>query len=105
MPNSSGELRVGMFVKGRILTGVRAGVVLVPRAALLSWDVATAQAQTFVVEGDTARRREVRTGIVSGDSVEIVEGLRSGEPVVTRGAFNLRDGDRIQVAGDQAAAT
>jgi hypothetical protein len=31
--------------------------------------------------------------------VEVVSGLRPGEAVVTRGAFNVRDGDALAVAG------
>jgi multidrug efflux pump subunit AcrA (membrane-fusion protein) len=34
-----------------------------------------------------------------GENVEISTGLAAGDRVVTRGAFNLRDGDRVTVAG------
>ena len=97
--NPTGELKAGLFVKGRILTGARAGVVQVPRAALLSWDVEARKAELFVLDGDVARRRTVTTGAVVGDAVEIASGLAAGDRVVTRGAFNLRDGDRVAVAG------
>ena len=99
VPNPTGELKAGLFVKGRILTGTRTGVLQVPREALLSWDVQAGKADVFVVNGDTARRRSVSTGAVTGDVVEIGSGLGAGEVVVTRGAFNLKDGDRVAVAG------
>lgn len=91
-------LRGGLFVKGRIETARRRGVVLVPRASLLSWDVAGKTGDLFVAEDNVARRRAVRTGSVSGDRVEIASGVAAGELVVTRGAFNVKDGDRIGVA-------
>jgi membrane fusion protein (multidrug efflux system) len=102
--NSSGELRGGMFVKGTILTGSRTGVLLAPRAALLAWDVAAGKAELFVAEDGVAVRRQVRTGAVSGDRVEVVDGLGTGDSLITRGAYNLKDGDRIDIVASQAAA-
>lgn len=90
-------LKGGLFVKGRIETGRRRNVLQVPRAALLSWDVDGKKADLFVVDRDVARRRAVRTGAVSGDRVEIASGLTAGETVLTRGAFNVKDGDRVDV--------
>ena len=99
--NDDGALRGGIFVKGRILTGSRPGILQIPRAALLSWDVERHVGEVFVVTGETAERRSVRTGQTTADSVEVVEGLAAGDRVVTRGGFNLRPGDRIQVASSQ----
>lgn len=90
-------LKGGLFVKGRIETARRRGVLLVPRASLLSWDVAGKTGELFVAEDNVARRRAVRTGASSGDRVEIATGVGAGELVVTRGAFDVKDGDRIRV--------
>ncbi len=98
VPNEPEVLRGGLFVKGRIVTGGRKGVVLVPRAALNSWDPAVLKGEVFVVDNNVARRRDVRTGGTRGDFVEIAEGLRQGETVVTRGSFNVKDGDTLGIA-------
>ena len=98
VPNAPEVLKGGMFVKGRIATGGRKGVVQVPRAALLSWNVAARKGEVFIVADNVARRRGVTTGTVQGDRVEIPSGLRPGETVVTRGAFLLSDGDAVKVA-------
>jgi len=98
VPNVPEVLKGGLFVKGRIATGVRMGVVLIPRTALLSWNVAARKGEVFVVDDNVARRRGVATGAVQGDRVEIPSGLRSGETVVTRGAFLLSEGDAVKVA-------
>lgn len=95
--NNSEELRTGQFVKGRIVTGKRQAVLQVPRTALLSWDVAAGKGDLIVVDNTFARRRTVRTGSVSGDLVEISSGLSKEEAVVTRGGFNVKDGDRVNV--------
>ncbi len=68
-----------------------------PRAALLSWDVAAKSGDVFVADNNVARRRTVRTGTVSGELVEIASGLSKGEMVLTRGGFNVKDGDRVNV--------
>jgi RND family efflux transporter MFP subunit len=94
--NAAGTLKPGLFAKGRIVTGHRAGVLVVPRAALVSWDTASRAASVFVLEGGKARRRTVRTGVAAGDGVEVLEGLHAGDEVVTRGGFNLRDGDAVR---------
>jgi len=97
--NDDDALKGGLFVKGRIVTGARLQVLAVPRAALLTWDLESARADVFVIDGDVARRRSLTTGVAFGDAVEVVSGLTSGEIVITRGGFNVRDGDRVVVTG------
>ena len=93
--NGDGALRGGLFVRGRIVTGARQGVLNVPREALLNWNVEQHTADVFVVEGDQARKCAVRVGTAGEKAVEIGSGLESGDVVVTRGAFALRDGDKV----------
>ena len=95
--NVSEQLKGGLYVKGKIITGKRTGVLRVPRTALLSWDVAGKKGDLFVVKGETASRRTVQTGSVTGDFVEVTSGINPGDPVIVRGGFNLKDGDRVNV--------
>jgi multidrug efflux pump subunit AcrA (membrane-fusion protein) len=95
--NTSDQLKGGLFVKGWIMTGKRAGVLQIPRNALLTWDVGGKKGEVFVVNGDVASRKIVRTGNLSGDRVEISSGLRAGEWVVTRGGFNVKEGEKVNV--------
>jgi len=95
--NLSEQLKGGLFIKGRIITGKRSNVLRIPRTALLLWDVTGKKGDLFVIEGERAKRRTVQTGAIMGDFVEITTGLSPSERVVTRGGFNLKDGDRVQV--------
>lgn len=97
--NSNDVLKGGLFAKGKILTGKRNDVLQVPRQALATWDTTAKKGTLFVVEGDSARLRQVATGVVTGDLVEVVAGVRAGERYVSRGAFNLKDGDKVALAG------
>jgi RND family efflux transporter MFP subunit len=95
--NGNEQLKSGLFVTGRIKTGERKGVIKIPRAALLTWDVPGKKGEVFVVQGDVAKRRMVRTGVLTGDLVEVTEGVEPGNLVITRGGFNVKDGDNVNV--------
>jgi multidrug efflux pump subunit AcrA (membrane-fusion protein) len=96
--NGGEQLKGGLFVKGRILTGRRTGVLNIPRTALLVWDVEGKKGDIFVVGGEVATRRTIGTGGAMGDLIEVTSGLKVGEQVITRGGFNVRDGDRVSIA-------
>lgn len=95
--NADGALRGGLFVRGRIDAGERTGVLRLPRSALLSWDVGARRAEVFAVRDHVARRCRIETGEAGDDVVEVAAGLAAGDSVITRGAFNVRDGDRVNV--------
>ena len=99
------QLKGGLFVKGRIVTGTRSEVLQVPRSALASLDIQAKKGNLFIVANGTAHKREVLSGVVNGDMVEIVSGLKPGEQYVVRGGFNLQDGEKVAVspAGPAAA--
>jgi RND family efflux transporter MFP subunit len=103
--NTDGALKGGLFVHGRILTAVRTGVLQVPRAALLNWNVGDCSADVFVVRDGRADKRTVQTGTgaAPGAPVEITSGLAAGDRVVVRGGFALRDGDQVTVAPAQGS--
>jgi RND family efflux transporter MFP subunit len=93
--NDDGALKGGLFVKGRIIVASRPGVIQVPREALLNWNVAKRAAEVFVIRNGQAEKHAVECGKATGTSVEIIRGLAPGDQVVTRGAFALRQGDKV----------
>jgi membrane fusion protein, heavy metal efflux system len=81
-------LRAGMFVDVQIEYGPSAAVVQVPATALQRYG-----GETFVfvpLERDEFRKVQVKLGRSNSHAVEIVEGLRAGEPVVAEGGFALK---------------
>jgi len=102
--NQTEQLKGGLFAKGRIVTGERKNLILIPRSAIAGLDLLSARGVVNTVAAGVARRREVATGAVSGEMVEIVSGLKAGEQYVVRGGFNLRDGDRVLVAATERVA-
>ena len=113
VPNPDGLLRSGMTARTRVgdPPAVKPGVVCVPLSALVTLArdgnlQARSQAQlgVFVVEGGQATKRAVKTGDIIHSSIQITEGLRGGEQVVTSGASFLYDGAPVEVATDHLAA-
>lgn len=53
--------------------------------------------RVFVVDGERARLRIVRTGPIVDGQVSIISGLEAGERVILNPARSLRDGQRVRV--------
>jgi len=82
------SLKVGMFARASIDAKRSCGVAI-PRTAI---DHLTVQ----VVKGNTIETRNVRVGLVSDTSTEILEGLAVGDIVVADAGSSLHDGDQIK---------
>ncbi len=97
--NGNGQwvLRPGMYATAEISMAVREAALMAPAASVLR--VLDRQI-VFVVEDDVARAATVKTGIRSGDRVEIVEGLADGDEYVVMGQNKLTDGVRVERVKD-----
>lgn len=103
--NKDGDLKSGLFTTGRIETDRKHSTIKVPRQVLNNYDMSKNTAQVFVAEGSTARIRQVATGLVHGDDIEITSGLKEGEMIVSRGGFNLTDGAPIVATGQSGTTS
>jgi membrane fusion protein, multidrug efflux system len=69
---------------------------VIPAAALLN--AKGDAAQVMVVDSQNqASSRDVKTGIATGQQVQIVSGLKPGEIVVTEGAYGLPDKTKVKI--------
>lgn len=98
VPNPNGLLRGGLFATGVIGTAVHHAVLQIPRSALLNVSSDQKTADVFMRGGEQALLRRLALGVGTEDMVVVASGLNAGDEVVTRGGFNLRDGDSIVVA-------
>lgn len=92
--NKNSLLRPGMFVNASIIIQQKEEVLTVPADVVLSQ---MGGKYVFAVEGETARKRIVQTGLEGKKRVEIVSGLKADEQVVVKGFETLRDGSKIKV--------
>lgn len=87
-------LRVGGFVKARIVTDTRHEALAIPKLALVEEG---GLRSVFVAEADSVRKVEVSTGLWDDTHVEVLDGIDAGAWVVSLGQGGLRTGTRIDV--------
>jgi membrane fusion protein, multidrug efflux system len=92
VPNSSLELKPGFFARLKVFTGPARDAVVIPVTSIL-YDGAKTRA--YVQEGKKAREKALRLGGKFGDVVEVIEGLKGGERLITVGQSGLSDGAEI----------
>jgi membrane fusion protein, multidrug efflux system len=95
VPNVEHFLKPGYFAKVQIYTQAARDAVVIPVTALL-YDASTIR--IFVVNGDNAHERIIKTGNKYGDVVEVLDGVKEKEQVVVVGQNNLSEGVKVHVA-------
>ena len=93
VPNERGFLRPGSFARVDIMTEVSQPVITVPSSAIIVF--AGVEKVLVVRQGKSAEVR-VTTGRRLGEDVEIVDGLKRGDPVIARPG-NLVGGQPVTV--------
>lgn len=85
LDNRDGKLKPEMFASFNIVTSGEAQSLAVPEEAVVREGEA---ARVWIVEGNNALAlRNIRTGRSSHGMVEVLDGLKGGERVVTRGSL------------------
>jgi RND family efflux transporter MFP subunit len=79
---------IGLSLEVNITTHRRDRALLIPQAALV-------EGQVWTIRDGRAHKTAVKAGIQSADLVEILSGLKAGEPVIVGPPEGLADGDRI----------
>jgi len=94
IPNRNGMLKGEMFARIELDLGSQRETALLPRDALV---YRGEQPGVYVIESEKAKFQPVATGLTQEDKVEVVNGLKAGDVVITRGSNLLKDGDRVRV--------
>ena len=88
-------LRLGENVYGDIAVETRPNAVVVPVEAIVPGDEPGSY-KVFVVDASgTAKATDVKIGGRTTTKVEITDGLKGGESVVTQGAFGVQDSAKV----------
>ena len=101
MAGGQKELKPGMFGRVEILYDRRDAATLVPKDAVLTEDAAQS---VFVVADGKAKRRSIKVGYSDSYNYEVLDGLKSGDQVVTTGQANLKDDAKVHVVNAPGAA-
>lgn len=87
-------LRQNQRLSARVLLGTRRNVLKVERGPFLEQGGGNT---AWVMDGDSASPRPIRTGVASLGEVEILDGLKQGDRVVVSGADQFGDATRVSI--------
>ncbi len=88
IPNPGGKLKPEMFGEMTVRIGEEVEALMLPAEALVKEGP---EEYVFVQKNDTLfEKRTVKSGFHLNEKVEITEGLKAGEKVVTKGSFYLK---------------
>lgn len=100
--NSSAQsLKAGMYATATFDLPEQQPTIIIPRGAFVG---SVSSNEIFILQnGNTARLRKVTAGRILGEQVEIIEGLKEGETVITSGQINLVDGTEVKPQANENA--
>ncbi|MCJ0826636.1 efflux RND transporter periplasmic adaptor subunit [Luteimonas sp. 50] len=87
-------LRQNQRLSARILLDTRHDVLMVDRGPFLEQGGGTS---AYVMDGDSAVKRQIRTGASSLGAVEILEGAQEGDRIVVSGSDQFGDAERVVI--------
>jgi membrane fusion protein (multidrug efflux system) len=93
LPNPGYRIKPGMYAEAEWLESKRSALV-VPLTAVVE---RAGEKFVFLADGGRALLAPVTVGTVAGDVIEILAGLKDGQRVVTTGAGQLNDKDKIKI--------
>jgi RND family efflux transporter MFP subunit len=94
VPNENALLKPGTFARVKVRTNKVDQVLTLPYSAL---QYRYGVNRVFVVNGDHLVARELRVGERLGDLIEIVSGVKAGDPVAMTDVDKLVDGLKVSV--------
>jgi membrane fusion protein (multidrug efflux system) len=95
LPQDSG-LRPGELVQFKVVTQTQTNCLAAPGESVVTDE--SGESAVWLVNGDQAVKTNVEVGLREGDWVEITSsGLKSGDRVVTVGAYGLPDSTQIKI--------
>lgn len=94
LSNADGRLRPGLFARVRIIIGERSNALLVPEEAIVPLGD---DFFVYTVVDGKANRIRVKLGVRRNSQVELLEGVKAGDKVITAGMRVQRDGQPVRI--------
>lgn len=98
--NPNSKIRSGMVVDAEFNLGEYDQKIFVPLSSVSESDREDKFVWVYRNQDGTVRKRIVRTGVLNLDTIEIKEGLVSGEIIAIAGMHSLREGQKVKVKQD-----
>ena len=92
--NAKRELRPGMLARVTFTKQISDEQVVIPRHSILERDNGRI---VFLVDQEKAMKRRIVIGQSMQDSVQVLQGLKSGDRLVIEGHTKLTDGESVRI--------
>ncbi|MCP5158069.1 MAG: efflux RND transporter periplasmic adaptor subunit [Gammaproteobacteria bacterium] len=96
LPNADRALKPGLLMRVELLKNPRDGVVI-PETALAPLGQQQYVLVVHAAQDHQVERREVKIGVRRPGEVEVIEGLKPGEKVITHGIQIVRPGQNVTI--------
>ena len=102
VPNPSGAIRGGTFATGQVVSRTVSNVLAIPRDAIHYSADGNSQ-YAYRIVNDAIEYATLRTGVTDDrlGLVEVVEGLKAGDRIITGNVGNVGRGMRVSIAGGE----
>lgn len=97
--NPDDKLRGGIGVRVNVTIGTRKDAMVIPDSALIPTLLGD---KVFRIQNNVAQAVDVKVGVESGGTAEILSGLSAGDEVVTLGQFLLEDGTPVTIKSPES---
>lgn len=94
LPNQDGLLHSGQIVRARLTRQILEDAILIPLRAVIPMEDGYT---VYVAEDSRAVRRDVELGLIRGDHIQIIEGLRPGDRLIVEGHRFVAPGQDVRV--------
>jgi len=95
IPNGSGDLRLGMFLRAQVPVETHVRTLTIPPGAIYRGE--DGNPRVFIVQGDTANVSEIKLGIETPDRAEVLSGVNEGDTIILAGGYGLTDKAKVTV--------
>lgn len=88
-----GELKPGYDLDSKIITKMKSDTLIIPDRAVFDYK---GNSCVFAVENGKAILKQIKKGIESDKTIEVLEGLEEGEKIVLKPDNNMKEGIKIK---------
>ncbi len=93
--NNDKTLLPGSFASVTLLMQVAKNAYLIPTQAMVP--ILKGQ-KVFVVQGDSAVERIIKTGFRNENRIEVTEGLQPGDSIIVEGIMYIKNGSKVKLS-------
>ncbi len=98
MNNPKGMIKVGMLGEVYFEKETSENTIVIPRSCVITKNN---EDYVYIEQDGTAKKINVKTGIDSGDDIEITEGLTEGMNLISKGQTYLEDGNAVEISNSK----